>query len=242
MTQEFTSKGVSIAESLANSAVDPILSRDASTDQALVDQYVVNSGVAYVLVYDAHNAIIAHTFVPRVPPALIEQHRGAGTQSQQVREIRYADPATGAERQIIDVAVPMLAGRRGMVHVGMDQAIIAAAAARAGTSSAGFRRHCRISIMAAVLSARRLTRPLTCPMEPPRESGVDLRPVPITSRDEVGLRTATFNDTVVRLRSQADGGRARQPEADRGSPSPGTADTPRDLRVHFRSQRDVQPV
>jgi len=71
MTQEFTSKGVSIAESLANSAVDPIFTRDASTDQALVDQYVGNSGVAYVLVYDSHNAIIAHTFVPRMPAALI---------------------------------------------------------------------------------------------------------------------------------------------------------------------------
>src|SRR5690349_24530322 len=60
MTQEFTSKGVSIAESLANSAVDPILTRDASTDQALVDQYVGTSGVAYVLVYDSRHAIIAH--------------------------------------------------------------------------------------------------------------------------------------------------------------------------------------
>src|SRR5512138_183149 len=87
MTQEFTSKGVSIAESLANSAVDPILTRDASTDQALVDQYVGSSGVAYVLVYDSHNAIIAHTFVPIVPPALIEQHRRAGTQLKRVSEI-----------------------------------------------------------------------------------------------------------------------------------------------------------
>src|SRR5262245_17799020 len=60
MMEEFTSKGVSIAENLANSAVDPILTRDASTDQALVDQYVGGSGVAYVLVYDSHNAIIAH--------------------------------------------------------------------------------------------------------------------------------------------------------------------------------------
>jgi hypothetical protein len=102
MTEEFTSKGASIAESLANSAVDPILTRDASTDQALVDQYVGTSGVAYVLVYDSHNAIIAHTFVPRVPPALIEQHRRAGTHSKEVREIRYADPATGVERRIID--------------------------------------------------------------------------------------------------------------------------------------------
>ena len=205
MTQEFTSKGVSIAESLANSAVDPILTRDASTDQALVDQYVGNSGVAYVLVYDAHNAIIAHTFVPRVPPALIEQHRGAGTQSQQVREIRYADQATGAERQIIDVAVPMLAGRLGVVHVGMDQAIIAAAATRAGNSLLlVFAAISALAAAAAALFARRVTRPLTHLMNAATRIGQgDLSAlVPITSRDEIGLLAATFNDTIVRLRSQ----------------------------------------
>jgi len=204
MTREFTSKGVSIAESLANSAVDPILTRDASTDQALVDQYVGNSGVAYVLVYDAHNAIIAHTFVPRVPRTLIEQHRGAGTQSQQVREIRYADPATGTERQIIDVAVPMLAGRLGMVHVGMDQAIIAAAATRAGSSLLlVFAAIAALATAAAVLFARRVTRPLTRLTDAATRVGRgDLSElVPITSRDEVGLLAATFNDTVVRLRS-----------------------------------------
>jgi signal transduction histidine kinase len=205
MTEEFTSKGASIAESLANSAVDPILTRDASTVQTLVDQYVGNSGVAYVLVYDAHNAIIAHTFVPRVPPALIEQTRGAGTQSRQVREIRYADPATGAERQIIDAAVPMLAGRLGMVRVGMDQAIIAAAATRAGNSLLLlFAAIAALSTAAAALFARRVTRPLTRLTDAATRVGRgDLSElVPITSRDEVGLLTATFNDTVVRLRSQ----------------------------------------
>ena len=205
MTQEFTSKGVSIAESLANSAVDPILTRDASTDQALVDQYVGNSGVAYVLVYDAHYAIIAHTFVPFVPPALIEQHRGAGKQSQQVREIRYADPATGTERQIIDIAVPMLAGRLGMVHVGMDQAIIAAAATRAGNSLLlVFAAISALGTAAAALFARRVTKPLTHLMDAATRVGRgDLSAlVPITSRDEIGLLAATFNDTIVRLRSQ----------------------------------------
>jgi signal transduction histidine kinase/HAMP domain-containing protein len=205
MTQEFTSKGVSIAESLANSAVDPILTRDASTDQALVDQYVRNSGVAYVLVYDAHNAIIAHTFVPRVPPALIEQHRVAGTQSQQVREIRYADQATGDKRQIIDVAVPMLAGRLGVVHVGMDQAIIAAAATRAGDSLLlVFAAISALATAAAALFARRVTKPLAHLMDAATRVGRgDLSAlVPITSRDEIGLLAATFNDTIVRLRSQ----------------------------------------
>jgi signal transduction histidine kinase len=205
MTQEFTSKGVSIAQSLANSAVDPILTRDASTDQALVDQYVGYSGVAYVLVYDAHHAIIAHTFVPRVPPALIAQHRQTGLQSQEVHEVRYADPVTGTERQIIDVAVPMLAGRLGVVHVGMDEAIIAAAARRAGnTLLLLFAAIAALSTGAAVLFARRVTRPLTRLMDAALRVGRgDLSElVPITSHDEVGLLTATFNDTIVRLRSQ----------------------------------------
>src|SRR5512134_3878911 len=162
ITEEFTAKGVSIAESLANSAVDPILTRDASTDQALVDQYVGSSGVAYVLVYDARNTVIAHTFVPRVPPGLIEQNRLSGAVSQQVRELRFIDPATGAERRIIDVAVPMLAGRLGTVRVGMDQAIIAAAAARAGNSLLLlFAAVAALSAAAAILFAGRVTRPLT---------------------------------------------------------------------------------
>ncbi|MGQ0578936.1 MAG: ATP-binding protein [Betaproteobacteria bacterium] len=204
MTQEFTSKGVSIAESLANSAIDPILTRDASTDQALVDQYVGYSGVAYVLVYDAHYAIIAHTFVPRVPPALVEGHRGVGTQPQQVREIRYVDPATGVERQIIDVAVPMLAGRLGMVHVGMDQAIIAAAATRAGNSLLlVFAAIAALATAAAALFARRVTQPVTRLMDAATRIGRgDLSAlVPITSRDEIGQLAATFNETIVRLRS-----------------------------------------
>ena len=173
----------------------------------------MNSGVAYVLVYDAHNAIIAHTFVPRVPPALIEQHRRVGTQSQQVREIRYADPATGTERQIMDVGVPMLAGRLGMVHVGMDQAIIAAAATRAGNSLLlVFASIAALAAAAAVLFARRVTKPLTHLMDAATRVGRgDLSAlVPITSRDEIGLLGATFNDTIVRLRfAGADGGRAR---------------------------------
>jgi signal transduction histidine kinase len=204
MTQEFTSKGVSIAESLANSAVDPILTRDASTDQALVDQYVGTSGVAYVLVYDSRHAIIAHTFVPRVPPALIEQHRSAGTQAKEVRETRYADPVTGVERRIIDAGVPMLAGRLGVVHVGMDEAIISAAAARAGNYLLlAFAGIAALSTAAAALFARRVTRPLTRLTQAATRVGRgDLsESVPITSRDEVGLLTATFNDTVVRLRS-----------------------------------------
>jgi signal transduction histidine kinase/HAMP domain-containing protein len=60
-----------------------------------------------------------------------------------------------------------------------------------------------LSTVAAALFARRMTRPLTRLMDAATRVGRgDLSQlVPINSRDEVGLLTATFNDTVVRLRS-----------------------------------------
>ena len=64
LTEEFTSKGSAIAKGLANSGVDLILTRDASTVQAQVDQVAGISGVAYVMVYDPHKTLIAHTFAP----------------------------------------------------------------------------------------------------------------------------------------------------------------------------------
>src|SRR2546422_3980985 len=69
MTDEFTSKGTAIANSLASSGVDLILNRDASTVQARVDEVISGkdaiSGVAYVMVYDPQKTLIAHTFHPR---------------------------------------------------------------------------------------------------------------------------------------------------------------------------------
>ncbi|HEV8141442.1 MAG TPA: hypothetical protein VGQ77_01190, partial [Methylomirabilota bacterium] len=61
LTDEFTSKGTAIANSLATSAVDLVLTRDASTVQALVDQFAAIGGVAYVLVYDPEQNLMAHT-------------------------------------------------------------------------------------------------------------------------------------------------------------------------------------
>src|SRR5499427_2595319 len=132
MTAEFTSKGSAIANSLASSGVDLILTRDASTVQALIDQFATISGVAYVMVYDANRAQIAHTFVPFVPPDVVDKNVVPGDLAKQVRDIEYADPVTGKSRRIIDIGVPMLGGTLGTVRVGMDRAIIDTAAAQAG--------------------------------------------------------------------------------------------------------------
>src|SRR5205814_10506661 len=89
------------------------------------------------------------------------QEPRAGETPKQVREIHYAHPVTGAMRSIIDVGVPMLAGQLGTVRVGMDKAIIEAAAAKPGWYLLlMFGGGARLAVMAGAVFARRITRPL----------------------------------------------------------------------------------
>jgi len=205
MTEEFTSKGTAIANSLASSGVDLIVNRDASTVQALIDQFVSIGGVAYVMVYDPQKTLIAHTFHPVVPPDLIEKNLVPGEAAKQVREIRYAHPVTGAARSIIDIGVPMLGGQLGTVRVGMDKSSIEAAAAKSGLSLlAVFGVVALAAVVAGSVFARRLTRPLGEIVRVAEQVGRgDLsHTIRVRSRDEIGQLARTFNDTVTRLRSQ----------------------------------------
>ncbi len=204
LTEEFTSKGTAIANSLASSGVDLILTRDASTVQALVDQFAAIGGVAYVMVYDPQKTIIAHTFVPLVPPGIIDKNLVPGDASTpQVRDIQYPDPVTGETREITDIGVSMLGGQLGTVRVGMNKAAITAAATRSGKSLlmvfGGF---AVVVALAGVIFAQRITRPVALLVRVSERVGQgDLsRVVPVTSRDEIGVLAATFNETIVRLR------------------------------------------
>src|SRR5207249_8914044 len=74
LTDEFTSKGTAIAKSLASSGVDLLLTRDASTVQATVDQFAAINGVKYVMVYDPQANLVAHTCSRLVPPGIEERN------------------------------------------------------------------------------------------------------------------------------------------------------------------------
>ena len=204
MTAEFTTKGAAIAKSLANSAVDLLLTRDASTVQAVVDQFATITGVAYVMVYDQQQTLVAHTFAPLVPAGLIAKNTVPGDATQQVRELQYQVPGSSAERHIIDIGVPILAGQLGTVRVGMDKGIIEAAAQQAGMYL--FIVFATVALVAGglgVLFARRITKPIGQLVQTAERVGQgDLsKLVPVKSHDEVGQLATTFNDSIVRLRA-----------------------------------------
>jgi twitching motility protein PilJ len=204
LTDEFTSKGTAIAKSLASSGVDLLLTRDASTVQAIIDQFAAINGVKYVMVYDPQANLVAHTFSPLVPPGIVERNAVPGEAAQQIRDISYPDPVTGAAQSIIDIGVPVLAGQLGTVRVGMDRAIIAAAAARSGEYLLlAFGGAALLAIGAGAFFAHRIIRPVGQLVQVAERVGQgDLsKLVPVHSRDEIGQLAMTFNESIVRLRS-----------------------------------------
>jgi sigma-B regulation protein RsbU (phosphoserine phosphatase) len=116
LTEEYISKGTAISESIASSAVEIILNRDASTTQSIIDQYMESSGVSYVYVIDNEGSIISHTFVPGIP----EEVSRMTNESDKTEFVAVKMAA----HNVIDISSPILAGVMGYVHVGMDKDII----------------------------------------------------------------------------------------------------------------------
>jgi HAMP domain-containing protein len=213
LTGEFTEKGSAIATSLASSATDLIASRDTSTVQARADEFARITGVAYVIVYDPQGTFVAHTFGPVVPKGLVEKNVVPGHATRpQVQPVTYADPRTGGERDVVDIGVPVRGGKLGTVRVGMDKAVISATALQAGNFLlVVFGGIAAAALLAGVIFAQRITRPVNALMAGAERVGRgDLSQlVPVTSRDEIGQMTLTFNESIVRLRALV------QTEADR---------------------------
>src|SRR6266403_156826 len=134
-------------------------------------------------------------------------NRDASTVQAQVDEfakITGPDPRTGREREIIDIGVPMLGGQLGTVRVGMDKAIITAAAVQAGNFLLLVFGGIAVAAgLAGVIFAQRITRPVNALMAGAERVGRgDLSQlVPVTSRDEIGQMAITFNESIVRLRA-----------------------------------------
>jgi methyl-accepting chemotaxis protein len=123
LTEEYQSKGTAIAKGIADSSVEVLLNRDASTVQAIVDQFTEIEGVSYVLVTDRSGDIVSHTFVPGVPKQILKI-QSADRNGHKGLTTTYLDiDGIGG---VIDISAPILAGVAGHAHVGMDRTLIRA--------------------------------------------------------------------------------------------------------------------
>lgn len=115
--EEYKSKAIAIAGNIAQSSLEIILNRDASTIQSIVDQYSEIEGLSYVVVVHKNGEILSHTFAPNVPYELLKE-------LERPRENNEDAIATNVTLKdygvVLDVSSPILSGVAGYVHIGMN--------------------------------------------------------------------------------------------------------------------------
>lgn len=121
LKEEYRSKGIAIASSVANSSENSLGNYPPEIIQAIIDQFLEIRGVGYVFVIDTQGEVISHTFVPTIPNQIFSLHpnqreftTGITTQNLKIRGMG----------EFINVSAPILAGAGGYVNVGMDRGLI----------------------------------------------------------------------------------------------------------------------
>jgi hypothetical protein len=115
LTSDFLNSSRAIARAIAADS-DLVVNQNYSALQSVIDQYVEIPGVSYVFVVDGDGTIIAHTFVPGVPPEIIADYKGG----EDVYDRKLAGLGNFSE-----VTAGIIAGQAGRVHVGLDKGYFA---------------------------------------------------------------------------------------------------------------------
>jgi diguanylate cyclase (GGDEF)-like protein/PAS domain S-box-containing protein len=124
MVREYEGRAVALARSIADGNTEILLSRNAGAIQAAIDLHQEMGGLSYILVVDPQGEVVAHTFTPVVPEEVMaivreapgKAHFGAG---HDTRTLLLAP-----DTEVIHVAQPILGGKGGCVHIGLDKAPI----------------------------------------------------------------------------------------------------------------------
>ncbi|WFS62209.1 EAL domain-containing protein [Pseudodesulfovibrio thermohalotolerans] len=122
LTREYESKALALARSVAESDIATILSQDAGSLQGRIDQYLSINAVSYVLVADEKGKVLAHTFVPVIPPKILRLV--AETPKLETREGHIMRDVILDGKRYLHVSSPILSGLAGDVHIGMDYTAI----------------------------------------------------------------------------------------------------------------------
>jgi signal transduction histidine kinase len=185
-------RGVAIGTSLAAQSRDLILTDNQFALYRLVkDTSSANKDIAYIFVLDAVGNVLVHNFDGGFPTDLLGKNKVPSGEPYHLQVFQTEDGV------VHDVAVPILGGKAGVVHLGMSEASVNAAVTE-------HIRHILIwvaMILVAGLSvayglASILTKPFSQLSEAARAVGKgNFRwKAPVWAKDELGSLGAAFNE------------------------------------------------
>lgn len=203
LTTEMTKRGLTIAENLSAGAKSSLLASDELTLNVLVKDAMKDPDVAYVAIADENGTVLAHSDVSEIgkPMARAEGLEKLGT----VPLIRtYKTKPRG---EVIDFAMPLVFSDTpvGALYLGFSKQTITTALARA------FRRAVVITgamvvvgVLGAIGLSNLLSRPIFRLVRGTRAiaQGDFNVALPVTSGDELGVLTDSFNQMARSLREK----------------------------------------
>lgn len=184
-------RGNSIAHAISPQCITPILTRKLFQLEMFFREFITaEGGVDYIYVLDQYGEVTAHTFGRNFPVELKMLRPLLDSKGHGVFRILAAD------RDIIDISVPLLDGRLGRLHVGMSASSIKTDVNEILVSLISVAViFCLSSLLILFFLERWIIRPIFKITE--ASSGVgggDLdRRVEVVSQDEIGSLAAEFN-------------------------------------------------
>ncbi len=202
LTAEMTKRGLTIAKNFAASAKTPLVTNDELTLAVLVKDAMTDPDVAYVILADTDGKVLAQS-----DPSRTEGPIARPADLRPLRDEILVQTYRTAGRRIIDFAVPLVYSRVpvGAIYLGFSQRAIDAALDRARTEALVITFGMIVlGVAGGVGLAALLSRPIHRLVDGTRAIGqgdlsVSLR---VTSRDEIGLLTESFNQMARSLREK----------------------------------------
>jgi len=203
LTAEMVKRGLTIAQNLAASAKQSLVSDDDLTLNLLVKDAMKDPDVAYVAITDEKGKALAHSDVGLVGRRL-ERAAPLAPLGNELLVQTYEVAGTG---ELIDFSLPLTFRnvRVGALYLGFSQRSIAAALARARNNAILISvAMVLLGIGGAVTLASFLSRPISQLMEGTRAiaDGNFSITLHVPSRDEIGALTHSFNEMAASLREK----------------------------------------
>jgi adenylate cyclase len=194
LTAEITKRGYTIANHLAASSKNPLVTRDELTLSILVRDALRDEDVAYAIITDDENVILADGDLNYIGKP-IERPKGLKALGNEMLVQKYAVENGG---HIIDIAVPLEFSkvRIGALYLGFSDLAIRQTIAKARNQTVWIT---AIMILGGIGGAVALAIILTKPILKLAQGTQSIAggqfdiTLPITSRDEIGDLTESFN-------------------------------------------------
>lgn len=199
LSQELLKRGISIAHHLSTLSANAYIEGDSLyLDSLAKDHHSTEDDIAYILMLDSNGLVLAHSYdgsypveLPTVNPLSIDQ----------TSSIVRVD--TGSGELVYDIAVPVLDGHPGSIHLGFSAEMVSNAVQALimnilmAMSLMGV-----LALGLALVASRQLTRPvtlLTQAVEALAGGQRKLHHLPVKTNDEIGQLTKSFNRMVEQL-------------------------------------------